>query len=169
MANEGKNKHQKFWIGIEVSSLLVIFLAIYFLAPNSPSEKSQIASIQLQNARNLRLIIIVSKLYAADHDGNYPSIDQESGPLSVLVPDYLDSDFSLFWFHPKTKEKIPWLYNPGLSDASFSRTPLLAQPIPFNGKRIVGYAGGQVIAEREEPKHPFHWPPKPAEPPLPDP
>ena len=164
MTDEGKNKHKKLWISAGILSLLVI-LASTILSNLFTRETHPMS----RNSSNVRMTILVIKAYASDHDGNYPSIDPESGTLSVLVPDYLEVDYPLYWVHPKTKEKIPWLYNPGLSEASFSRTPLLAQPIPFNGKRIIGYTGGQVLFERDDPEHPFLWPPTPAEPSLADP
>jgi len=136
--------------------MAVLVGALFFWDHLPLEEKPNPTSEAYSRIRNL---ILAVKIYAADHD-TYPA------ELDDLADGYLEDDSLLFWVHPKSGEKIPWLYNPGHSNASWSRTPLIAQPVPWDGKRVVGYSGGQVIAQVEDDlKAPFTWPPETAEPP----
>ena len=87
---------------------------------------------------NIRQLLIASRAYAADNDGNYPD------NLEELVPDWID-EFSAMELMEDSRGGFPQPldYNSGQTDSSTADTWLIASP-PFDGKRLVGYVDGRV-------------------------
>lgn len=134
-----------------IGTIMALVVAALFFWDRLPLEEKP--NPTTDTALQIRLLILAIMTYADDHEA-YPADLQE------LKDGYLDDPSLLFWVHPKTGKRTPWLYNPGLSTASYSRTPWIAQPLPWEGKRVIGYSGGQVIAQYEEDLEvPFQWPP----------
>lgn len=139
---------------------------------------------------NCRQVILACKSFASDWDGVYPAWDpdadsegggDEGGDFStstdafnVLIEQgYIDTE-SIFWMQTKNPEKLRppkedgqleqnencYTYVMGLTDTSFSRSPLVADEQEGPGtygeyhpwlemrKAVVGYSGGHVNAER---------------------
>ncbi|MEI6533762.1 MAG: hypothetical protein WCN98_00365 [Verrucomicrobiaceae bacterium] len=95
----------------------------------------------------MKQVVICLKLYAADHDGNYPA------QLSELTKDGITDDARLLDFvNPATHEHQAWIYNNNLTDSSDGRALLLAAPVSSkNGKRLAAFNDGSVrsITEAE--------------------
>ncbi len=143
-----------------------------------------------RDSSNVGQILLACNSFAADWDGLYPSFDpddenaQQGGgedskfssstdAFNVLYPQYVDSKV-IFWIATKDPEKMrpptesgkiearenTYAYVSGLSNTSFSRSPLVADglmegPGSYNQyhpwlksrKAIVGYCGGDVQEE----------------------
>ena len=94
----------------------------------------------------IKQLLLGCRAYAADNEGNYPP------QLSVLYPDYVDH-LPLFEGQDESGEnKLPIIYYPGYTDTSPSRTPIIEYPFTFDGKKVIGYAGGHVTMEKPKVK-----------------
>ncbi len=89
---------------------------------------------------NVRQLILACRMYAADWDGAFPET------LEDLYPDYLDVEEMLSFQDPNTGLPVPYTYNAGLTDTSFSKLVLIASPAMSDGKVVVGFVGGNVEA-----------------------
>lgn len=139
---------------------------------------------------NARQIVLACKSFASDWDGVYPAWDPDASDdgggdsggdfgtstdaFNVLISQgYIDTE-SIFWMQTKNPEKLKppredgelentencYAYVMGLTDTSFSRSPLVADEQDGPGtygeyhpwlemrRAVVGYSGGQVTAER---------------------
>lgn len=139
---------------------------------------------------NARQIVLACKSFASDWDGVYPAWDPDQADdgggdaggdfgtstdaFNVLIKQgYIDTE-SIFWMQTKNPDKLKppredgelessencYTYVMGLTDTSFSRSPLVADEQDGPGtygeyhpwlemrRAVVGYSGGQVTAER---------------------
>ncbi|MEM6278399.1 MAG: hypothetical protein AAF733_02900 [Verrucomicrobiota bacterium] len=115
--------------------LLLAALLLSLLIP-SPHVQPK-TSREIKAVWNLKSLLLASRAYAADHDGNFPS------SLEELYPDYVDEK-DCFVSLNEAEEQLPFLYHPGLSNSADSKTPLVVDPHLRNGKRYVAYVGGHV-------------------------
>lgn len=122
-----------FWVFI-VAALIGSLLVPY---KSGISERSP----RTRELNRVKSLLLACRAYAADHEGElYPP------SLESLYPDYIDlKDFHLA--PDKSGAKVPVLYHPGYTSADQGAI-VLEHPLDFNGKRIVGYVGGHVTAER---------------------
>lgn len=87
----------------------------------------------------IKQTLIASVAYAADHEGKYPP------SLGSLYPDYIDDLDFLFVKDEAGRPRI-LIYFPGRTNTDDPRAVLLEHPVRFGSMRIVGYAGGHVVA-----------------------
>jgi len=171
--------------------LLVVIAIIGILASaampalNKAMENAKIS----KDSSNVRQILVGCRSFAADWDGLYPSFDpdaEDSGggedsqfststeAFNVLIPNYIDTE-GIFWIPTKHPEKMRppredgeleseenvYAYVMGLTDTSFSQSPLVADglmdspgtygehhPWLNSKKAVIGYSGGHVRVER---------------------
>lgn len=139
---------------------------------------------------NARQIVLALKAFAGDWDGVYPAWDPSDNSSSgsggdsgfgtsteafnVLMNEgYIDTE-GIFWMSTKNPDKMRppredgelesnencYSYVMGLTDTSFSRSPLIADEMEGPGtfgefhpwldmrQAVIGYSGGHVVAER---------------------
>lgn len=94
----------------------------------------------IYQVNEIRQITMACKMYAMENDGKFPP------HLEVLVPNFLESEELLTWEDRKTREKLPYLYRPGLKQESAPDEPIVLAPAAINHRRAVGYADGHVEA-----------------------
>ena len=82
--------------------------------------------------------------YARDHDERFPA------SLEDLIPDYLDDRFKSYLSMMCTDgSRKPWHYVAGITTESEADKVILYSPEPIEGKWLVGFVDGSVIAMEE--------------------
>ncbi|MEZ0274601.1 MAG: hypothetical protein ACAH88_06830, partial [Roseimicrobium sp.] len=113
---------------------------VYFDGGRSPVTKS---------ISNCRQIVMALKLYASDHQGAYPLTLSELVSKDVLSHE----DFERFNKAILVDGlPLPWVYLPGLNDASPGDLPVVVSPAPVSRSGyVVGWNdGGAMMINREE-------------------
>lgn len=120
--------------------LVVILIAagLFLSIQNTPSGRSTVVGA----VNDVKQLVLGCRAYAADNNGNYPP------SLSVLYPDYIDHRPLFEGLDERGKNKSPMIYHPGLTNTSNSGTQLIEHPFTFGGKKVIGYANGQVTAAK---------------------
>jgi len=172
-----KKKNQ----GFTLIELLVVITIIALLASMAmPAFKGIQRSAKItKDVNNVRQIVLACRTFASDWDGSYP-FDVEGGgarfttsteAFNVLIPDYIDTEI-IFWtpgnpekpLQPEEDEVLDqdencFIFVAGLTDTSFSRSPLIADEMDGPGTygelhpwleaktAVVGYVGGHVNRE----------------------
>ena len=122
--------------GIVCGSVISVIFVVAILASaslpafNSVANRAEVA----KEMNNVRQLLLGSRSWAADHDGEFPP------SLEALNPDYLDVEF--LQYH----NQAPYQYVPGLTDTSSPESVMIySDEYPTNPpKRVVGFVGGQV-------------------------
>ncbi len=92
---------------------------------------------ELRRMSETRTILTACVAFSKDR-GRFPPT------LDALYPNYIDDESLL---NPDPKSGQPYLYRPGLVETDSSREPLIISPPDKDGKRLVGFIGGQVTEE----------------------
>lgn len=96
---------------------------------------------QTKEMSHIRQLSLACRIYAMDHDGDFPAT------LAKLVE---SGDAEAFLLTSQTGTGGFFLYRPGMKDTSPDSEVFLASPAPIRGKRIVGFSGGNVEAIPED-------------------
>jgi hypothetical protein len=83
------------------------------------------------------------KIYAVDHEGNYPKT------LEELVPEYLPDDTLLMCRYIDPKNPVPYQYFGGKDTDPYSKVLIASPPVPGKG-RVFCYADGSAIAKTKQ-------------------
>lgn len=175
-----KRKNQ----GFTLIELLVVITIIALLASMAmPAFKGIQRSAKItKDVNNVRQIVLACRTFASDWDGLYPFNIEASGEdsqfststeaFNMLIPDYIDTEL-IFWTPSQNPDKLTapeedeeleehensFVYVSGLTDTSFSRSPLIADEMTGPGEygefhpwleaktAVVGYVGGHVNRE----------------------
>ena len=114
--------------------------SLYFPKHNGIAERSP----GTRALNDIKQLLLGCRAYAVDHEGKYPP------NLKALYPDYIDHLAIFEGLNHEFTKKQPMTYFPGLTDTSDPKAPLIEHPFTFKGRKITGYAGGEVTVE--EPK-----------------
>lgn len=169
-----------------IELLVVITIMALLMSMAVPAYNTiQVKAAMNRDASNIRQILIGCSSFASDWDGLYPSFDPDktegggeeasfsssNDAFNVLIPQYIDTE-SIFWYAMKPDKLQPpredgnleakectYVYVSGLTNTSFSRSPLVADAQESAGtygenhpwlnqkKAVVGYVGGNVATE----------------------
>ncbi len=182
-----KRKNQ----GFTLIELLVVITIIALLASMAmPAFKGIQTSAKItKDVNNVKQILLACRTFASDWDGVFPSFDPDATSgggggtsqfststeaFNVLIPDYIDTEL-IFWTPSQNPDKLrapiendnleqhenSFAYVTGLTDTSFSRSPLVADgemsgpgeygefhPWLAAKTAVVGYVGGHVNREK---------------------
>ena len=129
-------------LGITPLAIIASLLMPVYAAKSQAAKSDQLA-------RHILSLVLACKSHASDYGGKFPP------DLASLIEDnYLDDDRLLHWpaIAESEGERQALLYSPGHSDGSTPNDqPLIAAPKPLNGKRVIGFVGGnvQTVSESE--------------------
>ena len=118
--------------------MMAVFRLTIFLLPALLLNGCGRNSPEKMEAARVRSILIGSRAYATDHEGEYPS------SLTDLHPKYI-ALISSFYSPPREKRREsaePFHYRSGLKVNSKVDEPLVISPRSVKGKVCVGYRGG---------------------------
>ena len=111
-----------------------------------------------RNIGNARSLLLVLKAYESDF-GRFPVVNLNPGTEafeslieSLESEGFLEWHDALNWEDPVTSERLPWVFVPtDATESSFSRRPVFLSPRPDrNGRFVIAYVSGHVVAERSE-------------------
>ena len=174
-----KKKNQ----GFTLIELLVVITIIALLASMAMPAFNGIQTTAkiTKDVNNCRQIVLACRTYASDWDGIFPSETEDGSKFGTsteafneLIPDYVDTEI-IFWTPSQNPDKLKppvedeeleqkensFAYVVGLTDTSFSRSPLVANgemdgpgeygefhPWLSSKAAVVGYVGGHVVKEK---------------------
>ncbi|MCF6314389.1 MAG: type II secretion system GspH family protein [Verrucomicrobiales bacterium] len=184
-----KTKNQGGFTLIELLVVITIIALLASMAMPAFNGIQTTAKIT-KDVNNCKQIVLSCRTFAADWDGVFPSFDPNANnggggggnagfststeAFNVLIPEYMDTEL-IFWTPSQNPQKLrppiedgilnqnenSFLYVMGLTDTSFSRSPLIANgemtgpgaygefhPWLAVKKAVVGYVGGQVVVEK---------------------
>ena len=116
----------------------VIILIVFAILSSMTGRLTPHARAVNENSK-VRQLLLSCRIYAKDNEGNYPST------LGSLYPDYIDYLPTFEGEDEKGRNKLPMIYYHGISDESDLDSPVIEHPFTFDGKKIIGYASGQVL------------------------
>lgn len=140
------------WLKRGLLFALLVFAGLVIFLLLGPPSASGVPSVNVSHARYLFLTL---KLYAKDHQGQYPPT------LSALAPDYLSAEELAKWAY---RDATPghhhdWLYHAGVRDDSPAHWIVISSPyldVPADGmkptRRVVVRNDGSAIF-MAEPKY----------------
>lgn len=102
--------------------------------------------VGISNLKNLQQIGLACRMYSNVHNENFPP------NLNALkTGGFLENDAIYLWTNSKTGKKIPFIYCPGLTEASSIDFILATAPMSVNGMRETLYVDGHVknISEKK--------------------
>ena len=102
--------------------------------------------VGISNLNNLKQIGLACRMYSNCKNENFPP------NLNALKTEgFLENDAIYLWTHSKTSQKIPFIYCPGLTEASSVEFMLAAAPMPLDGMRETLYVDGhaKTVSEKE--------------------
>lgn len=101
----------------------------------------------INNINNLKQIGLACRMYSNVYKERFPNKLDD-----LKTEGFLENEAIYLWTNPaKTKEKIPFIYCPGLTEADSVDNMIAAAPKAVNGKREVLWLDGhvKVISEKE--------------------
>ena len=97
-----------------------------------------------KSLNSMKQLTLALYSYARDHDERFPA------SLEDLIPDYLDDRFKSYLSMMCTDgSRKPWHYVAGITTESEADKVILYSPEPIEGKWLVGFVDGSVIAMEE--------------------
>lgn len=110
-------------------------------------EQKRATAYSMSNINNLKQIGLCCRMYSSSFNENFPpTLD------TLKTEGFLENDAVYLWTNPtNAKEKIPFIYCPGLNEADSVDFMLAAAPKAVNGKREALWIDGHVktITENE--------------------
>jgi len=142
-----------FELGFQI--LFIVVIVGLLAGISQPSSHVPVLGVTTQNVSNARRMAIAAKLYAVEHQGQFPA------RLNDLIPDYIrQEDWNGLRFSPRTADDKPhaqddWLYFGALlTERDIPNHLLLAAPQAItDGKkqrRVVSYDDSSTTIIPEE-------------------